>query len=125
MDPVTGISLGRIVIGICALVAPDLTARMFGVSAAANPQAAYLTRLFGARETALGAVTLVSRGSTRRNLTLVGMAVDGTDAATGVIELRSKRLGLAAGAGLVAVAGFAVLSGARGLAGGRKAAKGA
>ena len=114
MDPVTGISLGRIVIGAGALAAPSTTASMFGLDPVANPQMSYFGRMFGAREIALGAVTLVARGSLRRNLTLVGIAVDGADAATGVAELTSGNVpklsaGILIGAAVGAV-GSGVLS---------------
>lgn len=116
MDPVTGLSLGRIVIGIGALVAPGTTARLFGVDPAANPQLGIFGRMFGAREIALGAVTLASRGSLRRNLTLVGIAVDGADAAGGVLELRDGGLPRVQGGALVGIALGAVGSGIAALA---------
>ena len=40
-----------------------------------------MTRLFGSREIALGAATLLASGATRRNLVLAGIAVDAADAA--------------------------------------------
>jgi hypothetical protein len=111
MDPVTGISLGRIIIGISAFLAPELTARLFGLSPAGNPHLPYMSRLFGAREVAVGAITLASRGSARRNLTVVGMAIDASDAVTGVTELQQKRIPLTAAALLVGAATGAVVSG--------------
>ncbi|GAA4826039.1 DUF4267 domain-containing protein [Nocardioides caeni] len=109
MDPVTGLSLGRILIGIGALVAPGPTAKAFGLDPARNPQLSFFGRMFGAREIALGAVTLASRGSLRRNLTLVGVAVDGADAASGIAELKGGAVpkpaaGLLAGVAVGAVA---------------------
>lgn len=112
MDPVTGISLGRIAIGIGALASPATTAKVFGLDPAANPQLGYFGRMFGAREVALGAITLASKGALRRNLTLVGMAVDAADAATGAAELRARTIPKSAGAMLVGVALGAVASGA-------------
>ena len=50
MDPVLGLSLGRIVIGVGSIASPTLTARLFGLSPADNPQMGLLTRLFGVRE---------------------------------------------------------------------------
>lgn len=110
MDPVTSISLGRIIIGICAFVSPELTAKVFGLSPADNQHLPYMSRMFGARETAVGAITLASKGTARRNLTLVGMAIDAADATTGALELRAKRIPLAAGIMLVGVAAGAVVS---------------
>ncbi|MFC5729891.1 MULTISPECIES: hypothetical protein [Nocardioides] len=115
MDPVTGISLGRIAIGVGALAAPTPTARLFGLAPAENPQLGYFGRMFGAREIALGAITLLSKGALRRNLTIVGMAVDGADAATGALELRGGRVPKVAGAMLIGGALGAVGSGVAGL----------
>lgn len=112
MDPVTGLSLGRILIGIGALVAPGPTAKAFGLDPVANPQLGFFGRMFGAREIALGAVTLVSRGALRRNLTLVGIAVDGADAATGITELQGGAVPKPAAGLLAGVAAGAVVSGA-------------
>lgn len=111
MDPVTGLSLGRILLGIGALVAPGPTAKAFGLDPAGNPQLSFFGRLFGAREIALGAVTLFSRGALRRNLTVVGMAVDGADAATGIAELKAGTVPKPAGGLLAVVAAGAVGSG--------------
>ena len=75
-----------------------------------------LTQWFGSREIALGALTLVSSGSARRNLVLVGMAVDAADAAH---DVRSRRgqgtLDKKLGHPLMAVAVGAVISGLLGL----------
>lgn len=119
MDPVTGLSLGRIAIGIGALVAPVPTAKAFGLDPANNPQLGFFGRMFGAREIALGAVTLVSRGALRRNLTLVGMAVDGADAASGAAELTSGTVPKLSAGMMIGVALGAVGAGAAALVRGR------
>lgn len=111
MDPVTGLSLGRIAIGIGSLVAPSGTARLFGIDAAANPNMGIINRMFGAREIALGAVTLVAKGSLRRNLTMVGIAVDGADVAGGALEIAGGGLPKVQGGALVGVAAGAVGAG--------------
>jgi hypothetical protein len=115
MDPVTGLSLGRIAVGVGSLVAPARTATLLGLDAPANPQLSYFARMFGAREIALGAITLASKGALRRNLVLAGMAVDGSDAVTGALGLKSKELPSVAGAMLVAGAVGAVGSSVAGL----------
>ena len=112
MDPVTGLSLGRIVIGVGALVAPAPTAKVFGLDPVANRQLGFFGRMFGAREIALGAVTLASRGSLRRNLTLVGIAVDAADAGSGAVELRAQSVPKLAGGALIGAALGAVATGA-------------
>ncbi|WP_436699701.1 DUF4267 domain-containing protein [Nocardioides sp. BYT-33-1] len=120
IDPVTGLSLGRIAIGTGALVAPSTTARVLGLDPASNPQLDYLGRMFGAREIALGAVTLVSRGALRRNLTVVGIAVDGADLANGVIELGQRNVTKLASGMLIGAAAGAVGSGLLALVRGRR-----
>ncbi|HWU23489.1 MAG TPA: DUF4267 domain-containing protein [Nocardioides sp.] len=114
MDPVTGISLGRILIGICAFLAPELTAKVFGLTPATNPHLPYMTRMFAAREVAVGGLTLASSGTTRRTLALVGVAIDASDAATGALELQANRIPKSAGIMLIGVATGAVVSGAIG-----------
>jgi len=88
---------------------------MFGLDVVGNPQGPYLARLFGSREIALGAATLLARGTTRRNLVLAGIGVDLADAATGVMGVRDKTVSVRTGAMLVAPAVGAVLSGLTGL----------
>jgi len=115
MHPVTGLSLGRIAIGVTALAAPELAGKLFRLDTGANPQLPYMTRMFASREIALGAVTLVSRGGARRALTAVGIAVDGADAyagydagATGAVSPATSKI-------LVAPAVGAVIAGVVGL----------
>ena len=50
MDPVTGLSLGRIALGVASLVRPERASTGFGLDAAASPGLPYVLRLFGARE---------------------------------------------------------------------------
>lgn len=114
MDPVTGLSLGRILLGICAFVAPELTAKAFGLTPAANPHLPLMTRLFAAREIAVGGLTLASSGGTRRTLAMVGVAIDASDAATGALELQANRIPKTAGILLIGIASGAVVSGAIG-----------
>lgn len=111
MDPVTGLSIGRILVGVVALLSPSTAARLFGVTPAANPQLGIFGRMFGAREIALGAVTLAAKGSLRRNLTVVGIAVDGADVASGTLEIAGGGVPKLQGGTLVAVAAGAVGAG--------------
>jgi hypothetical protein len=110
MNPVTSLALGRIAIGVASLAKPDLVAATMGQSS--SP---LITQWFGSREIALGALTLVSSGGARRNLVLVGMAVDGADAGTAYAAVQAGALPKQAGYGLVAVAAGAVVSGLLGL----------
>jgi hypothetical protein len=120
MDPVTGLSLGRIGLGVLALAAPATTAKIFGLQPESNPQLGVVSRMFGAREVALGAVTLASRGTLRRNLTAVGMAVDAADAATGIAGLKTQQLSRSAGLGLAGGALGAVAAGGAALVASRR-----
>lgn len=115
MDPVTGLSLGRIAVGTVSLAKPELAAGLFGLDVKNNPQGPYLARLFGSREIALGALTLLARGKTRRNLVLAGIGVDAADAATGVLGIQDKSVPVKTGAMLIGPAILAVLSGIGGL----------
>jgi hypothetical protein len=119
MNPVTGLALGRIAIGATALASPDLAGKLFRLDVAANPQLPYMSRMFGSREIALGAVTLLSRGAARRKLVALGIAVDGADAFAGYDAMRSGAVNQSVGIGLTVPAVGAVLAGAIGLVTGR------
>ncbi|MXG88770.1 hypothetical protein [Nocardioides flavescens] len=119
MEPVTGLALGRIAVGVTSLAAPDLTARVLGLDPAARTQTAYVARLFGAREIALGALTVAARGPALRALVLAGVAVDLADAATGVAGARQAAVSTRSAAALVAPAVGAVVVGVGWLRSGR------
>ena len=104
----TSISLGRIGVGVAALVRPDLVGSTLGAPSS-HP---VLTQWFGSREIALGAATLLTSGSARRTLVLLGAAVDGADAATAYAAVESEQLPRNVGYALTAVA---VVSGLLGL----------
>ncbi len=111
----TGLSLGRIAVGIVSFARPDVAAGMLGLDVANNPQTPYAARLFGSREIAIGTLTLMATGTTRRNLVLAGIGVDVADAVTGVLGIRDKSVSTRSGAMLTAPAVGAVLSGIAGL----------
>lgn len=119
MNPVTGLALGRIAIGATALASPDLAGKLFRLDVAANPQLPYMSRMFGSREIALGAVTLLAKGAARRKLVALGIAVDGADAFAGYDAMRSGAVNQSVGIGLTVPAVGAVLAGAIGLVTGR------
>jgi hypothetical protein len=116
MNPVNGMALGRIVIGATALASPPLAAKLFRLDLARNPQLPYLTRMFGSREIALGAITLVAKGKARRKLVALGMAIDGADGFAGYDLMRSGAVSQTTGIFLTAPAVGAVVAGAVGLA---------
>lgn len=115
MNPVTGLSLGRIVIGAAAVADPARTAKAMGLDPLTNPQAAFVTRLFGAREIALGAATLVASGRGRAGLVLLGVGVDAADAYAGLVGPRTDGIDQRTGTTMTAVAGGAVVAGLLGL----------
>ena len=119
MNPVTGLALGRIAIGTAALASPDLAMKLFRLDPGRNPQLPYLSRMFGSREIALGAITLLAKGSARRKLVALGIAVDGADAFAGYDAMRTGSVNQSVGIGLTAPAVAAVVAGTIGLATGR------
>lgn len=115
MKPVTSISIVRIALGAASVARPDLAAKAFRLDHANNPQMSYMTRMFGSREVALGLVTLVSKGRSRRALTGLGIAVDSSDAFAGFDAGRSGAVSQTTSGFLTAPAVFAVLGGLLGL----------
>lgn len=115
MNPVNGLALGRIAIGVTALASPELTAKLFRLDLAKNPQLPYMSRMFGSREIALGAITLFAKGGARRRLIALGMAVDGADAFAAYDAMTSGSVDRQTGMFLTAPALGAVVTGAVGL----------
>jgi len=115
MDPVIGLAYGRIAVGTVALASPSLAARLLLLDTRSNPQLPYMTRLFGSREIALGALTVASSGAARERLVQVGIAVDGADALTGVAAAASGSVSKKAGILMALVAAGAVATGVGGL----------
>jgi hypothetical protein len=73
-----------------------------------NPELALGARLFGSRDVALGAATLLAKGTARRNLVIAGIAVDAADAGAAGLGFQDKSIkpvpaALLAGVALVAV----------------------
>ena len=104
-----------IAIGAAALVRPDTTVGAMGLDVAENPQSAFVMRLFGAREVALGVATLVSSGRGRTGLVLLGIGVDAADAYAGLVGPKVDAIEQRAGTVMTGVAGGAVLAGLLGL----------
>jgi hypothetical protein len=108
----------RVVIGVAAWLAPRQSGKGFGLDPAANPQAPYLGRLFGARDVALGIGTLQATGEARKQWLRIGVAVDAADAAAALAAGRGGYLppvaaGLVFAPAIAAVAlGVAALGGA-------------
>jgi hypothetical protein len=75
----------------------------------------YMTRMFGSREIALGLVTALSKGRSRRALTTLGIAVDGSDAFAGFDAGRTGAVSQTTSGFLTAPAVLAVAGGLLGL----------
>lgn len=108
MDNATALSVARIVIGSASWAAPAMSLRL-GMLDHGAPQAPYLLRLFGVRDVALGVATLTASGAARTNLLMIGLAVDGADAAAGVLAASSGGVSKPKGA-LLAAAGLAAVA---------------
>lgn len=119
MNPVTGLALGRIAVGVASLAKPELAASTMG-QRSTSP---LIMQWFGTREIALGVVTLLATGSARRNLVLVGVAVDGADAATAYACIKQGTIPKPVGSALVGVAATAALQGLLGLRSKKKRVK--
>ena len=109
MNPVTGLALGRITIGVLTFLAPRLSARIFQLDADATSP--YVGRLFASREIVIGAATLASSGEARTRLLAAGVAIDGADGVAGVLAARNGEVGRVAGGMLIAPAVAAVAVG--------------
>ena len=115
MNPVIGLSFGRIAVGTLALANPEMAAKTFQLDPVTNPQVPYVVRLFGAREVALGVATLLVRGKAQRGLIGLGVLVDGADAATGYLAMKDGSVSRKTAMTLMVPAVGAVGSGLLGL----------
>ena len=88
--PLTGLAIGRLVLGASSRLAPHATARAFGAADPGSPELAYMSRIFGARAIALGSGYLLSRGEVRRRWQRIALGVDVSDTIAGIGQLRRK-----------------------------------
>ena len=110
-DTAKALAVGRVVLGTVALLFPTLAARLFMLKVKSNPQLPYMTRLFAAREIALGALSLTAPESARTSMVGLGIAV-GSDAIAGIAATRSGAVSKPVGALLTGGALAAVAAGA-------------
>ena len=112
MEPVQTLAGVRASIGASAWLAPNLTGKLFGLDPAANPQSAFLGRLFGVRDVALAAGTLGSSGEARAKWLQLGVVCDLADAAAAYLAGRNgtvpKYAAILAGGTALAAAGMGV-----------------
>jgi hypothetical protein len=118
-DTAKSLAIGRIALGAVALLFPTLAARLFLLSAKNNPQLPYMTRLFAAREIAVGALSLTAPEGSRTTMVSLGMAIDGSDAVAGIVAARSGAVSKPVGLLLTGAALGAVAAGASTFANGR------
>lgn len=86
---VKSLAAGRIAAGAGAWLAPNLFVRALRLDLAGNQRAAYVSRLFGARDVALGIGTLSTRAEARRTWLVAGLACDAADFGAAVLGRRS------------------------------------
>jgi hypothetical protein len=91
-DSINLLAGARLAIGAGTWATPRLAGRVFGLDVAANPQAPYLARLFGARDVALAWGALASAGEARRRWLVAGAACDAADALAGIAGRRDGSL---------------------------------
>jgi hypothetical protein len=115
MDQATSLAYGRIAVGAVAWIAPKKALRA-GLLDTESPQSPYLMRLFGVRDVALGAITLMAPAPSRPALLKLGLAVDGADVAAALLALKAGQLKGGPALAMVGAAGTAVLAGSRALA---------
>ena len=109
-DQATSLAVARIVIGTAAWIAPEKSLRAGSLDTA--PQSPFLLRLFGVRDAALGAVTLMAAPSAKPALLKLGLVVDGADAAAALMALKSGAVRSSTGVLFAGIALGAVAAGA-------------
>ena len=111
MDTVSTLSVARIGAGAGAWAAPGLWLKAAMLDAT-DPQSRTLVRLVGARDVALGAVTLMAGHDRRPALVKLGMLSDVADAAGALLALRAGALKPSTGIALAGAAAAAAVAGA-------------
>jgi hypothetical protein len=98
----------RFVLGTASWFTPRFFMAAIGMDPHANPQAAYMSRLFGVRDLTLGLGLVATHGDARRLWWRLGILCDLGDAAAGALSARrgelppgERVLVLFTGAGLV------------------------
>ena len=87
----TFLGVNRLLIGLGAWLAPDLTVKLFGMDPARSDR--FVGRLFGAREMALAGALLAAPASALAPVAALGAAVDAIDSVAGFDERRRGNLG--------------------------------
>jgi hypothetical protein len=96
MNPKQQLPAIRIAIGGGAFAAPELTAKIFGLTRT-DAEAIFLARLFGIRDIALGIGQIAAKGEGESLWWQLGVVCDAADAVAAVLMLKSggpKRAGV-------------------------------
>jgi hypothetical protein len=115
LDPLIGLACGRVLLGVWALTSPTCLDRVFGM--AAQPELAYMTRIFGARAIALGSGYLAETPSGRRRWHRLALCVDTSDTITAISHLLRRDVPARSARALAAVTGGYMIVGAARLRG--------
>lgn len=78
------LAVARVTLGAASLLAPRMVSKVLGFGGGFDGGRDYITRLFAAREIALGAGYLLTRGQTRSTVVRFGLAVDSLDTFSGL-----------------------------------------
>jgi hypothetical protein len=111
MDNATSLSLARVAVGTAAWVAPEFSLKA-GMLDHTAPQSPFMLRLFGVRDAALGAITLMAAPAAKPALLKVGLVVDAADAAAAVRAVQRGQVKTPTGATVAGMALAAVVAGA-------------
>lgn len=105
-------ALGRIGLGAASLVVPTWLARTFRIRS--SPELRYMTRIYGARAIALGVGYLTAPPAERPRWQRLGLMVDGSDTASGLVHLIRRDLPRPAALSISALTGsYAALGASR------------
>ena len=89
IDAITTLSVLRSAVGVLSWVSPALAGRTFALgSLGDDPRAALLSRLFGARELALGLAVKHPSAEVQRDALRAGVVIDSIDLVASLIALR-------------------------------------
>ncbi len=75
----------RVAAGVTSWVAPNFSGKLFGLEPDANPQAAYLVRLFGVRDAVIGIGALRAKRKAQTNWIELGIVCDTADLAAALV----------------------------------------
>ena len=111
-DVLLNLARARVAFGAAVFASPRLSVRFMGLGRGTDSGRDYLTRMFAAREIALGVGYLLSDGSGRRTWARLGLLVDSLDVLGAVKARKGVPLWVTAGA-VGAAGGYAAVGAAK------------